>query len=48
MENSELEKECIVIIIANSATPKTNVGCCTKNLRMRGLDRVLEGAFKLQ
>ncbi|RVW49554.1 hypothetical protein CK203_116526 [Vitis vinifera] len=44
----ELEEECVVIIVTNSATPKTSAGFCTENLPIGGLDRVMEGAFKLQ
>ena len=38
--SKELEEHCVVIIVTNSTTPKTNVGCCKENLPM-------EGAFKL-
>ena len=44
-----MEEECsIVIIVIDSATPKTRVGCCTIKLPIGGLDRMMEGAFRLQ
>ena len=48
VESRELEEECVVIIVTNSATPKTSAGFCRENLPIGGLDRVMEGAFKLQ
>lgn len=43
----ELEEEYVVIIVKNSATPKTNTRCCMENLPIGGLDRVMKGNFKL-
>ncbi|KAL6334502.1 hypothetical protein AAG906_016052 [Vitis piasezkii] len=43
--SKELEEDCVVIIVTNSTTPKTNVGCYKENLPIGDLDRAMEGAF---
>ena len=48
MGSRELEEECVMIIVIDLATPKTNVGRCMANLPIGGLDRMMEGVFRFQ